>query len=212
MTYATLAFRRLRYTGIKVTEGGRTRYIGKEAAEEHYTREVTEPAEQDYQRELAEQRRARADFVRTAMTHEPPATRKERKAREGTDRVTLADTTCDVPTGTAQRFIREQADDRYPDPQKPVPRDFNSWYQQRAQERRVWQGWFLTADAHEQVTEEVGGGNHGFPMQDAMRELDKRQKEGWRLVHVSEDHGLYQGVDATDEAYLTRVRYLLERD
>jgi hypothetical protein len=213
MTYATLAFRRLRYNAVKVTEAGQTRHLGEEAAQEYYAREVTGPAEQIYQQELAKQRKARMDFASTAVMHEPPTVRKERKAREGTDRVTLAGTNYDVPTGTVERFIRKQADNRYPDPPKPQVKEFASWYRLTAQERRVWQGWLLTADGYELATEELTTwGGHAFPVQDALRQLDKLQQEGWRLVHVSEDHGLYQGVDVSDEAYLTRVRYLLERD
>jgi hypothetical protein len=49
----------------------------------------------------------------------------------------------------------------------------------------------------------------GFPLIEALRELNRLEEQGWKIVHVSEDHGLYQGADTADEAYLTRVRYLL---
>lgn len=51
----------------------------------------------------------------------------------------------------------------------------------------------------------------GYPVAAALAELDRLESQGWKIIHVSEDHGLYQGADANDEAYLTRVRYLLHR-
>jgi len=49
-----------------------------------------------------------------------------------------------------------------------------------------------------------------FPTQFSLRQLDHLATEGWRLVHVSEDRGLYTGEHAGSESYPVRVRYLLE--
>jgi hypothetical protein len=131
---------------------------------------------------------------------------------DGVVQVTLDGTVHQVASDTVERFIQKEANSRYPDPSKPTVVAFANWFQQHSEERRVWRAWFITADATEPVVGEIDAfGGQGFPMREAMRELDKRKQQGWQLVHVSEDHGLYSGADTPDEAYLARVRYLVEK-
>jgi hypothetical protein len=94
----------------------------------------------------------------------------------------------------------------------PTP-PFDPWWKYQEKKRyRVWVAELITAAGTTPV--DIGDavrGRWGFPVQAAMRLLEQLGNEGWRLVHVSEDHGLYNGADARDEAYLARVRYLLSR-
>lgn len=130
---------------------------------------MTGPAERSYQEELERQRQARSAFIRSAVIHEPPATRKVRKLPADTEQLTLGGTVHTVPAGGVERFIREETARRHPAPPKPEVTPFETWFRQNSEERRVRRGWFM-----------------------------------------SEDHGLYNGADSLDEAYLTRVRYLME--
>ncbi|GLY36426.1 hypothetical protein Amsp01_024500 [Amycolatopsis sp. NBRC 101858] len=213
MTYGTLAFRRHRYTGVKITDDGESRYVNRETAADYYAKTVIEPANLDYQRELERRRKARSKFMDSAVIHEPPATWKERKRLAGSERVTLDGVVHTVPAGQAERFIRDETARRFPALPKPETVPFDTWFQQNSEERRVWQGLFITADTTEALPGEIVTlDDHGYPISEALGELNKRKQEGWRLVHVSEDHGLYNGADSHDEAYLTRVRYLLEKD
>lgn len=52
---------------------------------------------------------------------------------------------------------------------------------------------------------------YGFPIQEVTDTLNELADEGWSVVHVSEDRGLYAGNHAASDAYVTRARYLLER-
>lgn len=52
----------------------------------------------------------------------------------------------------------------------------------------------------------------GAPVAATNALLDRLSSAGWMLVHISEDRGLYRGVDTTDESYPTRIRYLLSRE
>ncbi len=54
-------------------------------------------------------------------------------------------------------------------------------------------------------------GDHGGAVKWFDAEIGRARHEDRRLTHVSEDHGLYNGADAPNEAYLARVRYLLVR-
>jgi hypothetical protein len=84
---------------------------------------------------------------------------------------------------------------------------FGSWYASLKKEVRTWQAEFVGPDGTSPIT--LGTEGWAFPVSIALQELNKLERQGWKIVHVSEDHGLYQGVDTADEAYLTRVRYLL---
>lgn len=52
----------------------------------------------------------------------------------------------------------------------------------------------------------------GMPGEAIVQALNRLAEEGWHVLHVSEDHGVYAGVDTVDESFPTRVRYLLRRE
>jgi hypothetical protein len=51
----------------------------------------------------------------------------------------------------------------------------------------------------------------GVPLETITTQLNEVAADGWSVVAVSEDRGLYLGIDAHDESYPARIRYLLER-
>lgn len=51
----------------------------------------------------------------------------------------------------------------------------------------------------------------GVPLAAMTGILNDFARAGWRVISVGEDKGLYLGVDAPDEAFPARVRYLLGR-
>lgn len=51
----------------------------------------------------------------------------------------------------------------------------------------------------------------GVPIETITTQLNELAADGWSVVAVSEDRGLYLGIDAHDESYPARMRYLLER-
>lgn len=77
----------------------------------------------------------------------------------------------------------------------------------------TWKAELITAEGTVPIDlgRPVNTTDAGYPIQVAMRLLERLAADGWRLMHVSEDHGLYRGADAPYEAYLTRVRYVLAR-
>lgn len=58
---------------------------------------------------------------------------------------------------------------------------------------------------------EMSGTWSGVPLETITRQLNELAGDGWRVAAVSEDRGLYLGIDAHDESYPARLRYLLER-
>jgi hypothetical protein len=165
VTYATLAFRRVRYKVFEVAGERREKFEYGEA-KEYFDKEIEQP----WQAYLyTEARRSKAE----------QAFRNRVEIRHWQE----------IERSTGGPF-------------KP--------YQGIQKEIREWRAEFIVpAEVSEIPIENAPRRGWGFPITEALRELDRLEKQGWRIVHVSEDHGLYAGADTTDEAYLTRVRYLL---
>jgi hypothetical protein len=91
--------------------------------------------------------------------------------------------------------------------------DFFTWWPKHSTQVRTWYAEWLCARGTEPVDLDanVTAGHWGYPVMEAMQLLERYAGQGWHLVGVSEDHGLYTGVDAPQETFLTRVRYLLAR-
>jgi hypothetical protein len=227
MTYATLAFGRVKFRVLTVSLDGQEQELNREQAAEYYERTVTRPQTDAYEQQLADQRAKAQEFVGAAKVRTYEQARREYEAaprrfgmKQGTepepfDEVTLDGRLRKVPPGTAQEFLQQEASRRFPEPTGPpltVSSSFSAWFQQNSKEKRTWRAELITRDARQVL--DLGRNlrwQEGFVVESAMRELDRLEREGWTLVHVSEDHGLYAGADAVDEAYLTRVRYLLHR-
>lgn len=52
----------------------------------------------------------------------------------------------------------------------------------------------------------------GLPIESVLGVLNEIAADGWRVVHVSEDRGVYSGITNQTAAGVTKARYLLARD
>ena len=76
-------------------------------------------------------------------------------------------------------------------------------------------GWIAEfVDGEEQTDVELDAivWTQGFPAAAVAAALNQLGTEGWRVLHVSEDRGLYSGPHANSDAFVTRARYLLRRE
>lgn len=92
---------------------------------------------------------------------------------------------------------------------------FQSWKQESRAVAVEFRGWggtaYLPDGATERFSEDLGDWVYGAPLAGITRALNHFADEGWAVVSSSEDKGLYQGADARDESYPSRIRYLLGR-
>jgi hypothetical protein len=224
MTFGTLIFGRVRFDIVTVTDENGTSELDADQAKIYHQNVLMAPW-RDYEAAVAARQEAVAKFIESATVHSYEEAVREWDAAprrlgfhkgpapDPVDQVRIGDEAHHVPAGTAQDFLGEEAARRFPDPPAPdKPADYSTWFSRKKHEKRTWQATFVT-DSDERPIE-LGSSLSwpwGFPVAAALRELNRLERDGWMLVHVSEDHGLYAGADATDEAYLTRVRYLLAR-
>lgn len=105
-----------------------------------------------------------------------------------------------------QRFLDEECKRRFPEPTGPEV------VATQVPEVRSWASSLVGADQTTRVPPPPGlSWSDGAPTEWIAQQLDALSREGWNLIHVSEDHGLYTGADAAHESYPTRLRFLLQR-
>jgi hypothetical protein len=225
MKYATLIIGRAKYPVVTVTDNGESRELTSKAAKEYHARVVSAPWDA-YAKQQEAVRAGRVSFkaacdvwtYKQALEEYNSQPRKFGMVKgtppETNDEVIIEGRKHKVPAGTAEGFITTEAERRFPDPSSPdgVRLDFDQWFKSKSTDKRTWQAEFITGGYTESLEFEPQGWSWGYPIAAAMRELDRLARDGWKLVHISEDHGLYAGADAHDEAYLTRVRYLLSAE
>ena len=216
MTYGTLVFGRTTYNADAVESNDSTVYLTEPEAEKYFERETRDGGSPEYKATLATLRQARQAFIASAKVRTSVEVHREmgglRKTRVFVDEVRVGGQTYQVDSGTADDFIYEAARARYPEPKRPDPPNYVDWWMNNRTSHRTWKVEFVTTGGVENI--ELGrslDSSWGFPIMRALAELERLQQDGWTLVHVSEDHGLYSGADAATEAYLSRVRYLLSR-
>jgi hypothetical protein len=214
MGYATLDLRRARFTAVPVRTDGRVEHLEEPAAREHFRR--TSPEWQSYVDRIDAQRQRRRRFAETAVVERDVPVRRDTggllKSRIRVDFVTFGKHRHEVRAGTADAFVRTHAEKKYPELADTLPDPFPSWFAAHRGEFHSWRAAFVTAEATTAV--ELGLDPTprplpDFPVEVAMRELDRLQEEGWNLVHVSEDRGRF--AEPGVEEYVARVRYLLSR-
>ena len=99
----------------------------------------------------------------------------------------------------------------------PAPRastSYDDWLAHFAEETvRTWRCELVHGDGRREQPDVVDQewSWWGAPLVMIGAVLDRLADEGWSLVHVSEDRGLYVGADVQEESYPTRFRYLLTR-
>jgi hypothetical protein len=214
LKHATLVFGRVKFEAVKIASNGKTRFLDVTDARAEYERGpgAEAAAHAVAVKAVHEQRKA---FVASA-TVKPGITVKRdtgglRKASVIVDQVSVGGLVREVPPGEAQKFLQDEATRRFPTPSPPGHSSFEAWFQDNKKTVRTWRAQFISdAAVRECELPPDLNWDWGFPIAVAMSELNRVAEDGWTLVHVSEDHGLYAGADAMDESYPVRVRYLLQ--
>lgn len=78
--------------------------------------------------------------------------------------------------------------------------------------RRTWQGELFLPSGREALDIEPLDWPYGYPIEEVTATLNRLAHDGWQILHVSEDRGLYRGDDTQSDAAVTKARYLLVRD
>lgn len=219
MTYATLAFGRVKYFLYNVGDARLEKFSSHDDAREFFSRTVDAPwkayREATTARETEREKFIDRSKVRTwyQIQQATGGRGKPPRPRMPIDEVDVDGQTYQVPPSTANDFIRAEFDRRYPATKKPAGEAPNwpSWSTAAdPKEVRTWAAYFIGPDGSSAIELPSDmSWDWGFPIQEALRQLNRLEQAGWKIVQVSEDHGLYTGADAANEAYLTRVRYLL---
>jgi hypothetical protein len=77
---------------------------------------------------------------------------------------------------------------------------------------RNWTALWAEAGTEVPLEVDLSAWRHGAPLAGIAAVLTSYATAGWDVVAVHEDRGLYDGADANEESYPTRMRYLLARD
>lgn len=215
MSHATLTLFRVTLWAVEVRDrDGRSRHLEEPAARADF--EQT-PAWLEYTRKMDAQRDRREEFERSARVERDVQVRRDTggilKSRVKVDFVWFGDDRHEVKAGSGDSFVRRHALEVHPELVE-VPDPFDRWYAARRQRYLAWRAVLITGSCTEPVAlgldPEPPTAEAGFPTETAMRELDRLAEKGWRLLHVSEDHGPPDPPRwATGQ--VTRVRYLLTR-
>jgi len=126
------------------------------------------------------------------------------------DRVTLTDGTLrEFALGTAATEIEKEYRRLYTPPLLQGE-DYASWRRGvTVQPIRTWAGSLYLDGDRQDLNFDPGSYLGGIPLQAILYELNLLSEQGWTVIHVSEDKGLFVGDDTDNDAYVTRVRYML---
>jgi hypothetical protein len=91
---------------------------------------------------------------------------------------------------------------------------FAAWIKtvKREQTVRTWVGGFVEDGVESTV--DLGQPTQwasGIPAKEITLHLNRLARNAWRIIHVSEDRGIYVGRDANNDSAPTTIRYLLQR-
>lgn len=104
-------------------------------------------------------------------------------------------------------FIEARARNEFPDPDKEQAAEA----QARVVKRPAWAAELFLEDSQRPL-QDIYSWSYSFPMEAISRTLNELATEGWSVVHVSEDRGLYPATIASNVSAPVTVRYLLVRD
>ncbi len=120
------------------------------------------------------------------------------------------------PDGTViARDVGDDEEDRiaslaqasFPDPTEKLPHDELG----HVAERVVWRA-SLFIDGERKDLPAVDSWAYGLPIESVLGVLNELAAEGWSVVQVSEDRGIYAGVTNNTDSAVTKARYLLVRE
>ncbi|MBE2317122.1 hypothetical protein DVA67_014160 [Solirubrobacter sp. CPCC 204708] len=118
--------------------------------------------------------------------------------------------------GTPEEKIRRRFTAENPPPGgSPVRLEYDAWRAASGLQPQTVTGWAAElVDGTERTDVEIRAHRwtQGFPAAEVAEALNRFAADGWRVLHVSEDRGLYSGPHAQSDAFVTRARYLLGRE
>jgi hypothetical protein len=215
--YCTLDLSRTRFDVLDVVVDGKPITLDVDTAKQYFESVVLTPAKSKLKSASDAVSRSRAVFISSAQISQIEVrvdTGGTRKPKVTKDQVEVYGDVHQVSLGVGRRYLQQLAEKRFPEPAVDLPR-FLPWWKDigNKREMRVWRTrivYAATVQPVEFADESTYG--WGYPMMGIQRELERLGSEGWSLVHVSEDRGLYKGLDSDNESRLVGVRYLLARD
>ena len=77
---------------------------------------------------------------------------------------------------------------------------------------RIWVGAFLDGESEIPVLEKGQKWAYGFPIAEALGILNKLSREGWDVMQVSEDRGLYTGEEECERVIYNHCPFLASQD
>jgi hypothetical protein len=114
----------------------------------------------------------------------------------------------DAPVSGREKVIAEAAEEKFPEP--TVGSLLNS-LAGGVEKIVVWAA-SLYLDGQPKELPAFSTWSFGLPIEDVLRVLNEIAAEGWYVVQVSEDRGIYAGETNQTASAVTTARYLLARD
>lgn len=112
---------------------------------------------------------------------------------------------------TQQEFaaiVEQAASKRFPE---PTALGLSNSLDGEVEKIVVWAASLYLGDEPEQLPA-FPSWDFGLPIEGVLEVLNRIAADGWRVVHVSEDRGVYAGITNRTDASVTKARYLLARD
>lgn len=113
----------------------------------------------------------------------------------------------DVPDDHQETRIKAAAQSRFPE---PTAEKLPAAEKGEVSERVIWTA-SLFIDGKQKDLPSFGWWVYGFPIESVLGVLNELAVEGWSVVQVSEDRGLYSGTTTDTDSAVTKARYLLVR-
>lgn len=177
---------------------------------------VQGPADLAYENSRTAWREQRGRFIGACRVaaFEGERRRDPPRIKEPMHRVTFPDgTVVEMRQDQSAGRIEEVFKTRYPEPTAPkAGPDYEAWRKAvDHQPLRTWVARLYLDGESNYLKFDPGDWSDGMPIQAILQQLNDLAHKGWTVMHVSEDRGLYVGEDTQNDAYVTRVRYMLVR-
>jgi hypothetical protein len=206
--YGYLALRR-DYGGVFTLPDGKKEFFDQQAeAEASRQKWIAEKVLPNAERKVEEKRRVFAEGCRVQEERlkQPGLLTSDRILQNVLD----ADGTY-LGEATAEDFlaiVEKAALKKFPD---PIHELLASGATGAVEKQVVWAAGLYLGGTFESLPA-IWTWNFGLPIEDALRILNDLAAEGWRVVSVSEDRGIYRGATNQTDSAVTTVRYLLARE
>jgi hypothetical protein len=111
----------------------------------------------------------------------------------------------DCEIGNSEERIETCADRKHPKPEAPsIPENV-------VVTDHSWRADLYSREGSRELDLDLGDWDYGLPIASILAHLEDLAEDGWRILHVSEDRGLFRGDVVASDAAITRIRYLLAR-